>query len=195
MIYLFSNSKSMLRILLLVVFVFLTISEIAASERATGKIEGTVVDAGTGEALPWVNVVILETVLGVSTDMDGNFSISAVPPGNYSLQFTMIGYETVTQEDVQVRLNESTSLNIEMKETAIQTQEVVVTASKRAQRIEDSPKTVSVLNAKEFEQRNQIYLEQLLEHVPGVSFMGNQINIRGSSGFSYGVEPFYEAFE
>ena len=162
-------------------------SDIQAQNRPVGVISGTVVDMETGKALPWVNIVIQETVLGTTSDMDGRFTLPGIPPGIYALQFTMIGYETGTRNDVQVRLNETTRLAIEMKETAIQTQEVVVTASKRAQRIGDSPSTVSVLNAREFEQRNQIYLEQLLEHVPGVNFMGNQINIRGSSGFSYGV--------
>jgi outer membrane receptor for ferrienterochelin and colicins len=64
---------------------------------------------------------------------------------------------------------------------------MIVTASKRTQKIDDSPASISVITARDLEQKNQIYLDQLLEDAPGVNFMGNQINIRGSSGYSYGV--------
>ena len=55
------------------------------------KVVGTVTDAGTGDVLPGVNVVVLGTNIGVITDLNGNYSIE-LPNLSYSLQFSFIGY-------------------------------------------------------------------------------------------------------
>ncbi|HDQ46174.1 MAG TPA: TonB-dependent receptor [bacterium] len=159
----------------------------AADAAATGKITGTVSDSGTGKGLSFVNVVVRGTIFGTASDADGRFELGNLPPGRYELLFTMIGYERTVRKDVPVRAGETTRLRVELAETAVRVQELVVTASKRAQRINESPSSIAVATSGELERQNQIYLEQLLEQVPGVNFMGSQVNIRGSSGFSYGV--------
>ncbi|RKY52963.1 MAG: hypothetical protein DRP92_04535, partial [Candidatus Neomarinimicrobiota bacterium] len=50
----------------------------------TGKIRGRVVDAQTGEPLPWVNVMLEGTSLGAATDANGVYVILNVPPGEYT---------------------------------------------------------------------------------------------------------------
>ena len=64
---------------------------------------------------------------------------------------------------------------------------MVVTASKRRQSLEDSPTSIGVMTTRELAQKNQVYLDRVLEHASGVNFIGNQINIRGSSGYNYGA--------
>jgi outer membrane receptor for ferrienterochelin and colicins len=134
-----------------------------------------------------VNIVIQGTIPGTSTDLNGNFELENIPVGRYNLQFTMMGYQSMIEEDVQVNINETTRLSIELTEKTILAPDVVVIDRRRTQKIDDSPASISVITARDLEQKNQIYLDQLLEDAPGVNFMGNQINIRGSSGYSYGV--------
>jgi outer membrane receptor for ferrienterochelin and colicins len=158
-----------------------------AEAAPAGSIGGKVADADTKEGLPAVNVIIEGTVLGTSTDLEGNFILQNIPEGNYTLQFIMMGYQSVRKEKVIVEQEQKTNLEVELSVKAIDAPEMVVTASKRAQNIEDSPSSISVVTSKDIERRNYTYLDQLLEYVSGVNFMGNQINIRGSSGYSYGI--------
>ena len=76
---------------------FLSILFVAFSVMAgtTGKIAGTVRDAQTGEPLIGANVVLKGTGMGAATDMDGYFYIINVPIGEYTVEVSMIGYQTV----------------------------------------------------------------------------------------------------
>lgn len=153
----------------------------------SGKIQGTVYEAETGAILPWVSVMVQGTVLGTSSDSEGKFELNRLDPGDYTLQFRLIGYENIIREHISVLQGETVELTIQMKETTLDAPEVVVTASKRAQPIEDLHTSIAVVSSKELQQKNQVYLNDYLENVSGVNFVGSQINIRGSSGFSYGV--------
>ena len=152
-----------------------------------GRLTGSVTDAAADEPLPGANIMIKGTVLGAASDADGSFVLNRIPPGQYDILFTMMGYETYIEKKVSISPDETVTLDIKLSEAAIQTEELVVTASKRAQKVDDTPNSIAVVSSKEIERRNLIYLDQLLEVVPGVNFMGEQVNIRGSSGFSYGV--------
>ena len=152
-----------------------------------GSIEGTIVDGTNGEPLPGVNILLIGTVLGTTTDLDGHYAIKRIPPGSYKLRITMMGYRRIESGEIIVRTNQPTLANFDMQETAIETPELVVTANKRRQRIQDSPNSVGVITAKDFRQKNEVYLDKLLEYASGVNFVGSQINIRGSSGYNYGA--------
>jgi len=67
----------------------------------TGKIAGTITDKKTGENLPAVNVVVLETSLGAVTDFNGEYSVLQVPPGTFKIQVSLIGYKKLIVSDVQ----------------------------------------------------------------------------------------------
>lgn len=152
-----------------------------------GRISGTVRDAKTGESMPGVNVTLVGTVLGATTDVQGLFQIQRVPPGSYQVRVSMIGYQRIEQKNVVVRLGQTTNLDFQLQETVIETPELVVTANKRRQTIQDSPTSVGVMTARDFKQKNEIFLDKLLEYASGVNFIESQINIRGSTGFSYGA--------
>ena len=64
-----------------------------AQAQATGKIAGKVIDAETGEAIPYANVVILGTSMGAMSVEDGSFFVDRVPVGTYSVKVMMMGYE------------------------------------------------------------------------------------------------------
>ncbi|WP_243663545.1 carboxypeptidase-like regulatory domain-containing protein [Rhodothermus marinus] len=68
----------------------LLLSALPLRAQTTGKIVGRVTDAQTGEPLPGVNVVILETQQGASTDADGYYVILNVRPGTYTLRASMV---------------------------------------------------------------------------------------------------------
>ncbi|HLE57747.1 MAG TPA: TonB-dependent receptor, partial [Rhodothermia bacterium] len=96
----------------------------------TGKISGRVVDADNGQGLPGVNVLIVGTTLGATTDVDGYYSIIQVPPDTYSVRASFIGYAGVTTEEVRVVVDKTTTLNFSLREAVVEGEEIVVTAER-----------------------------------------------------------------
>ena len=62
----------------------------------TGKIAGRITDKATNEPLVSANVIVAGTTLGASTDVEGYYSIINVPPGSYTLEIRLLGYQTYT---------------------------------------------------------------------------------------------------
>src|SRR4030042_6109040 len=85
----------------------------------TGKISGIVKDAETGETLMGVNVVVTGTTLGAATDRNGNYFILNVPPGGYTVEASMMGYEKLSQTDVKVSSDHTTLVGFELKQTTL----------------------------------------------------------------------------
>lgn len=97
----------------------------------TGKIHGKVIDKKTHEPLPGVNIIIEGTLMGAATDFNGEYFILQVPPGNYTLKASMVGYQAVIVKDVRVIVDHTTSINFELEEQSIQLKKEVVVTAKR----------------------------------------------------------------
>lgn len=117
----------MKKISLLCLFVSLMANSIALAQ--TGKVAGVVRDAQSGEPLPGVNVVIVGTTTGTTTDIDGYYSIINVTPGIVSVRASFIGYAPVTVENVNVNIDLTTTVDFEIQEETVGLDEVVVTAT------------------------------------------------------------------
>jgi outer membrane receptor protein involved in Fe transport len=96
----------------------------------TGKISGKVIDAATGEPLIGANVLIIGTTLGAATDFDGNYFIINIPPGRYEVKASIIGYNSVTNQNIQVSVDQTTKLNFNLGEEAVEMADVVVVATR-----------------------------------------------------------------
>jgi outer membrane receptor protein involved in Fe transport len=109
---------------------FLFIFSCALIAQNSGKIAGRVIDKKNNEGLPGVNIVVKGTKLGAITDMDGVYYILNVPPEEYQVSASMVGYGTITQRGVIVNGNRTTTADFSMEETAVVGQEVIVTAER-----------------------------------------------------------------
>jgi outer membrane receptor protein involved in Fe transport len=94
----------------------------------TGKIAGIVVDSQTDEPLIGANVIIEGTMLGASTDLEGNYVILQVPPGKYDVSVAYIGYQKFVYRDVEILTDLTTELNFEIKPEVFEGEEIVVVA-------------------------------------------------------------------
>ncbi len=97
----------------------------------TGKIAGRIVDKDTGEPLPAVNVLVVGTTRGATTDLDGNYFILNIPPGIYSVRATILGYKEVTVEKVLVQTDLTTRVDFEMEPTVLEAGEKVVVVAEK----------------------------------------------------------------
>jgi outer membrane receptor protein involved in Fe transport len=110
----------------------------------TGKIAGRIVDQETGEALPGVNVVVKGTTLGSTTDIDGYYVILQVPPGVHSIVTSMVGYATITINDVYVHIDQTSTVNIDMLSEAIEIGDITVVAQRSLVKLDVSTSVASV---------------------------------------------------
>ncbi len=151
----------------------------------TYSIKGKVVD-DQSIPLPGVNVIIISTSFGASTDKDGFYEITNLSAGIYNIEFSAIGYERITKEKVEIK-NKSVTLDVVLVEEVIETEEVIVTASKYQQKQSDLTVSSSIIHNEEFENRNFSNLEDAIRYVPGVTMTEDQVSIRGSAGYSRGT--------
>ena len=119
--------KFFLNLIILSFFFLLICAEISFPQNYS--ISGTVVDSKL-KPIPGVNVIVISTNYGAATDDKGFYRISDLPKGVYSIEFSSIGFERVRKENIIVQ-NKSVTLNVEMRVSVIQSEEVLVTAARR----------------------------------------------------------------
>ena len=121
----YRNFKYLILCILIIIFIPLKLFG-----GTTGKIAGKIIDAKTKEPLIGANILIVGTSMGAASDVDGNYFIINIPPGVYEVKASEIGYAPIIIKDVRVSADQTTRLNFEMSEKAVQIKSVVVTASK-----------------------------------------------------------------
>ena len=167
-------------------FIFCT-ATFQAAAFDVGIITGTVTEKVTGDALIGVNIQIEGTLLGAASGTDGNFIIKNVPLGTYMLRASMIGFRIVHIPNVSVSSNKTVSIAIQLEKTVINFDPLIVTSSKKQQELDATANSVSVMSAPEIRSRNTLRVDQALEAISGVNFIREQVNIRGSTGFTIGA--------
>ena len=136
--------------------------------QSNGKITGTIRDAQTGESLPGVTVYLEEdNFIGTVTDVEGKYFMLSVPPGNYTVIMSFVGYATVRNENVQVFSGRTTTLNGELKEEVIQGEEIVVSAE-RPIVVRDRTTSVSFVAREAIEKLPVQEVRDLVKFQPGV---------------------------
>jgi len=116
-----------------IVFILALISSLTgnnlSAQQLTQTIRGNVSDKVSTTPLPGANVVILNTdpLLGTAVDMDGNFKISKVPVGKYTLRITFLGYKEILLPNIIVNSGKEVVLNIAMEENFVQGNEIEIT--------------------------------------------------------------------
>jgi iron complex outermembrane receptor protein len=171
--------------LLHIALVFLL--HVSYAQPNAGSITGTVSDAKTQEPLAGVNVLLRGTVRGTTTDAYGKYLLVGVPAGTFDISFSLIGYTTQTIHQISIQPDTARRLDVSLTQAPIQTEQVVVTASRREQSLRDVPVSVSTVTSKMIADRLSVTLDDALRYVPGVNMMSDQVNIRGSTGYSRGV--------
>ena len=159
---------------------------IAATAQNSGTIRGFIYDKASGEPSIFTNVILEGTTIGAATDVNGYFSITKVPAGNYTLVVKYIGYVDL-KEQVEVKLNQITSKKFYIEKNSVNIKEVEISAEKQ-----EAQKTVKMSVTKITPKDIKLIptvggtadLAQYLQVLPGVIFTGDQggqLYIRGGS--------------
>lgn len=92
------------------------------------RIEGRIVDDQTGQPIANVNISLVGTSSGASTDLDGKYFIPGVPPGTYQMSISCVGYATLDLTDIIVTSAKPMVVSEALMPTTIVGQEARVTA-------------------------------------------------------------------
>ena len=104
----------MLKNLKLIITTFLLSAGFSFAQTGQGTIKGTVADRETGEALPFVKVIVFQNDQQkgfATTDFTGKFLISSLAPGEYDVEFRFVGYQPYRQTGVVVSSDKYTILD------------------------------------------------------------------------------------
>lgn len=171
------------KFLLLTIFVLIT----TAASAQNGSIKGKVAD-DTKYPLIGVNVIIKGTNIGASTDLDGDYSITNLKPGNYTIYVSYISYKP-QEIIVEVLPGKTATLNItlyedvaELAAVEIQADRITYTEAAVLMEIRESKQVVSGVSSQEIARSPDKDAAQVASRVPGVTIIDNSfVMIRGLS--------------
>jgi hypothetical protein len=169
-----------------ILFGLLVLAAASVFAQEKGTIKGKVIDELSKQPLPGLNVRLIGTSLGGSTNLEGIYLISNIPEGVYQLQMDYIGFQSHFENNVRVVRGKTTFIReVAMKESYLQGEEITVTASGFEQ---DKQAPVSNYNYSREEIRRapgatgDIF--RAIETLPGVSSTGGEFSsfsVRGGS--------------
>ncbi len=145
-------------------------------------VSGTIQDVATQEGLPGVSVQVKGTFVGAATDVDGNFSFKTDRPFPFTLVITSVGY---TRRELIIDFEDQASnIVVFLNQNDQLMDEVVISATRRAEKITESPATVNVITEQDIENLPSFNPGELLARQKGVDFvrsgvLGTGINVRG----------------
>ena len=151
----------------------------------TGRITGKVRDL-QGEAVVGATVFVKTNQLyGANSDENGQF-ILELPVGVYNLICRMEGMNTDTIQ-INVTENGLIELDIPMEEISTVLDVVEVKVGKFDKPLEDQTVSMEVLKPRLIESKNTRSIETALDQTPGLNILDGEPQIRGGSGFTFGV--------
>ena len=96
-----------------------------------GKIRGKIIAIEDSTWLIGVNISILDTDLGAVSDEKGNYTIIGIPSGVYSVRFDYIGRQSKTFKNIYVESSLSTSLNVQLSQSVIESEAIIVSGARK----------------------------------------------------------------
>lgn len=168
-----------------------------AAQQQTGIVEGTVLDARTGEPLTGAQVSVVETTLGTLSGENGSFRIANVPVGTQLVRAQFLGFATEGRE-VEVSAGEVVTVEFTLTTEAIGLEGITVTAAGEEVRRRELGNTVGNIQPSESQLATVTSFSDLIQgRTAGVTVSssggtvgtGSRIRIRGAASVSLSNDP------
>ncbi len=169
---------------IIIIVYFLSVANTLVAQK--GAIQGRIYEEASNAPLPFSNIYIEGTVVGATSDYDGNFLITGLDAGIYRLTAQSLGYETTFTEEIRVSPGKTANINIAMRTAALQLTEVTVKAS-IFKKVEEAPVSLRSIGVSEIENNPGANrdISKVIQSFPGVAaFSGqnrNDIIVRGGA--------------
>ncbi|MCF6342614.1 MAG: TonB-dependent receptor [Bacteroidales bacterium] len=159
---------------------------IISNAQQNGIFSGRITEKASGESLVGANIYVKRNLsFGTVSDFDGYFSLS-VPAGETVFTISFTGMKT-QNIPLKIVADSTILLSIVMEPFSTQFEEVVVKAGKFDKPLEDQTVSIEVIQPRIIEARNTRSVETILDLTPGLTILDEEPQIRGGSGFTFGV--------
>jgi len=155
-----------------------------------GTIEGTIIEAGTNEPLFGANAMVVGTVRGASTDLNGRFVIRGVEAGTQTIRISYLGYKT-TEKIIEVKSGEITEVSVVLEWGGVVGEEITVTVQAQGQisaiNEQRASNTISnIVSGDRIKELPDVSAAESIGRLPGISVQrsggeANKIVVRGLS--------------
>ncbi len=151
-------------------------------------ISGKVTDKKSN-AISDASVYLLNTNLAAFSDANGNFTIKNISAGDYTIAVSSLGYATVN-EKLHITKDTNVSFNFQLADAAGRLDDVVVSAEKKEENVQNIPVSVSALTSRNIDDYRLWNSKDLTGIVPNL-YAGNPgdgrnvTSIRGITSSSY----------
>jgi outer membrane receptor for ferrienterochelin and colicins len=170
-----------------VLLILALVIQVMSWAQGSGTINGKITD-DNGAPLAGATVTIRESGRSTVTDNQGHYSFSNVKAGKVTIVVSFVGYADAT---LSVGLNENGSADASAKlsEATRVGDAVVVSASKRPEKITRAPASISVISSRDFDQSSTFLSGELASKIQGVEFVRTGVN-----GVGFNARGFNNAF-
>lgn len=164
----------MKKFLHIIIFVF--VAQLANAQ--TGVLKGKVIDRKTKETVIGATVSIVGTYYAVPTDVNGNYTISNIKPGEYSVKIVYLGYKEQINNGIKITNGNTTTLNIQLSEVTAEIGMVEVLGQKTIVDLE-SGKSSAKVTAEDIKDMSVKDVQSIVANQAGVSQNPDGLQIRG----------------
>ncbi|MDP4196615.1 MAG: TonB-dependent receptor, partial [Bacteroidota bacterium] len=157
---------------------FLLLPMLLSAQTTTGRIRGRITDRQNGEPLIGANVQVVGTSFGASTDANGEYRISNLPPAVYSLKITYIGYTAITVNNIRVSADLTSDQNASLPPEGVTVATVDVTAQRPLVN-KSNTNAVRITTSEDIQDLPVRGLNNIIGLTAGVTLKDNTVFIRG----------------
>ncbi len=163
---------------LLASLILITSTQATLKSALFGRLTGTVVDQ-SGVPIPSASVRLDGTPLGVASEIDGRFRLTAITPGFYTVLVSNVGYRPQQILEVQITSGRTTTLTIELAPQTMNLDPVTVTFKKPPVSLDETHERVSVTQ-KTIAELPVRRSDHMLQYQPGMVIgPGGDVHVRG----------------
>ena len=150
----------------------------------SGRITGLVMDGEYDEPMAFANVIVKGATIGTTTDFDGKYSLD-LQPGEYTLTFSFVGYQTIEVSEVLIKSDEVEQVDVTLSTNTLD--EIIITTTVRKNTesaVLDIQKKSAVmldgLSSQGIKKAGASNIASAVKSVPGVSVQGGKyVYVRG----------------
>jgi len=151
-----------------------------------GTFRGSVRDKLTNEPLVGASIILrLDRSFGTATNINGEFSL-LLNHGSYIFEVSYTGMKS-DSVSFHIEAGQVIERNIIIEPFVSQLQGVEIKAGKFERPIEEMTVSMEIIKADLIEAKNTQNIQTILDYTPGLNILDNEPQIRGGSGFTFGV--------
>ena len=163
-------------------FIFILFTSFINSQ--SGKVTGLIMDGEYDEPMAFANVIVKGSTIGTTTDFDGKYSLD-LEPGEYTLTFSFVGYQTIEVSEVLIKSDEVEQVDVTLSTNTLD--EIIITTTVRKNTesaVLDIQKKSAVmldgLSSQGIKKAGASNIASAVKSVPGVSVQGGKyVYVRG----------------